>query len=336
MFSVLFLALIYPAPALASSSHCAFGRLIIPPLSDVLSMSVWIGTASPFHPLLHELILNSDASFMRTVKSRNNSPTVFVFLALSRGYWETEKEQIAKRMPSTQPQGYKWQEWNRHSQQPGATGFCWLFEGDGYPEEGRLPRELTIRVNQRAEQWGHAQGEDKAGQILQSGTAADPTTRPVRAVPKLGFGSAANEAGSFTTKHSSPLGWYSSAFISKARVWTLAARSHHSLLWLLCSNYATNYLRVSVRETTISFFTVGAAFSKFYLFIHSIKAGAQGSCASDKWEFGNCGHLCPYTLSRGRGKAGWYVCRDVWVCVPLRYVLSFHFLVTSLLLLCWC
>lgn len=253
MFCVLFLALIYPAPALDSSSHCAFGRLIIPPLSDVLFMSVWIGTASPFHLLLDELILNSVTSFMRTVKSRKNSPTVFVFLALSRGYWETEKEQIAKRMPSTQPQGFKWQGWSRHSQQP---DFCQLFEGDGYPEEGRLPRELTIHVNQWSEHWGHAEGEDKAGQILQSGTAADPSTRPVRAVPKLGFGSAANEAGSFATKHCSPSGWYSSAFISKARVWTLAARRHHSRLWLLCSNYATNYLRVSVRETTFSFLQV--------------------------------------------------------------------------------
>lgn len=147
MFCALFLAWFYWAPALVSSVHYAFGRLIIPPLSNVLFLSVWIGTASLFNLLLDELILSSFGSFMRTVKSRKSSPRVFVFLALLRGYWETEKQQISKQMPSTQPRCYKGQEWGGHSQQPGATGFCWLFEGDGYSEKDRLPRELCTSIN---------------------------------------------------------------------------------------------------------------------------------------------------------------------------------------------
>lgn len=197
MLYALFLALIYPAPALASSSHYTFGRLIIPPLPDVLFVSVRIGTASPFNLLLDELILSSFVSFMRTAKSRKSSPRVFVFLALSRGYWGTEKEQIAKQMPSCQPWFYKWQMWGECSQQPGATRFCWLFEGSGYSEKDRLPRELTVHLSRWSEQWGHAEGEDRAGIVLQSGAAADPSLRPMRAVPEQPFGSAANEHQTF-------------------------------------------------------------------------------------------------------------------------------------------
>lgn len=81
-----------------------------------------------------------------------------------------------------------------------------VFEGDRHSEKDRLPRELAIHLDNWSEQWGHTEVEDRAGKMLQSGTVADPPPRPVRAVPKLGFGSAANEAGSFSIKHSSPSG----------------------------------------------------------------------------------------------------------------------------------
>lgn len=115
-------------------------------------------------------------------------------------------------MPRTQPRCYKWQESDGHNQQPGATGFCWLFEGGGYSEKDRLPRELTIHLNKWSEHWDHAEGEHRAGEMLQSETAADPSTR---ALPKLGFDSPAKDAGSFDIKHSFPSG---SAFIPKAHV----------------------------------------------------------------------------------------------------------------------
>lgn len=130
MFCALFLALIYPAPTLASSSHYAFCWLIVPSLPDVLIMSVWIRTSSPFNLLLCALMLRSFESFLIRENSRKSSCRVFGFLALFRRYWKTEKVGRALQASSTQPWCYKWQEWGRHSQQPGVTGFSWLFEGD--------------------------------------------------------------------------------------------------------------------------------------------------------------------------------------------------------------
>lgn len=101
MFCALFLALIYPAPALAFSSHYAFCWLIVPPLPDVLIMSAWIRTSSPFNLLLHALILRSFEFFLITVNSRKSSCRVFGLLALFRGYGETEKGQILCRKPGT-------------------------------------------------------------------------------------------------------------------------------------------------------------------------------------------------------------------------------------------
>lgn len=92
MFCALFLALIYPAPALAFSSHYAFCWLIVPPLPDVLIMSAWIRTSSPFNLLLHALILGSFEAFLVTVDSRKSWCRVFGFLELFRGYGEIEKE----------------------------------------------------------------------------------------------------------------------------------------------------------------------------------------------------------------------------------------------------
>lgn len=60
--------------------------------------------------------------------------------------------------------------------------------GDGYSEKDGLPRELTVHLSKGSEQWDHAEGEDRAGKSLQSGTAVDPPTRSMRALLKLGFG----------------------------------------------------------------------------------------------------------------------------------------------------
>lgn len=58
----------------------------------------------------------------------------------------------------------------------------------------------------RPKQWGHAEGEEKAGKMLSLRTVPDPSTRLMTAIPKLGFGSAANEAGSFAIKDFFPSG----------------------------------------------------------------------------------------------------------------------------------
>lgn len=210
---------------------------------------------------------------MRTVNSTRNSARACVCLTLSRRCWETEKEQIAKQMPSTQPRCHKQQEWGGHSQQPGTTGVCWLSEADRCSEKDRLLRELAVHLNKWSEQWGHAGGE--AGNMLQSGTAAHPSTRPMRAVPKPGFGSVADEAGSLPWNI--PLPWDAVVFELWQLEGTTASFSHSVVTvhaysptqWWVWDNYHFLHCRT--------------IFLQHYLLTHCIQAGAQASGSLDKW-----------------------------------------------------
>lgn len=110
----------------------------------------------------------------------------------------------------------------------------------------------------RSGQWGHTAGEPRAGKTLVSRTAADPSTRPVRAVTALSCGSAAAEAGSFAPnlplpQHDIALLWSLGCTKALSGCSVLAVPAH-SLAWWL----GYNSLSLS-------------ASSKCYLFIWSTR-----------------------------------------------------------------
>lgn len=145
-----------------------------------------------------------------------------------------------------------------------------------------------------------------------SGTAADQSTRPMRAVPELGCGSAAAEAGALAIKHSSPLAWYSSALIPEAHVEPLEAGSHQSLLWLLCGSCAC----IQPCLVTVTQFSLSLSLSQLLPSATDSyhKGGPQDTFAFDKWSFGICGHFCPHSLSQG--------CRKPSMCAGVSAFLS--------------